>query len=70
MNTMVIVQIDEFGGFGSKAKRHFDDGLTTGDKCDDGSVMVGVAGAVENNGSRHGRYRALKRIDARCIPAF
>jgi hypothetical protein len=70
MNAAMMVQIDEFGGFCSEANRRFDYDLTTGDKCDDGSVMVGVTSAVENNGSRHGRYRALKRLYARCIPAF
>ncbi len=70
MNAAMVVQVDEFGGFSREANCSFNYGFTPGDERDDTSIMVGVAGPVENERSWHARQSAFKRIYTGSIPAF
>jgi hypothetical protein len=55
MNTVVMVQVNEFDGFCGEANRRLNHRLSMGNERDDASVMVSVAGPVKNVRARHSR---------------
>jgi hypothetical protein len=70
MYTAMPIQIDQLGGLGSGTHSAFDHGVTCTGECNDATVMIYIAGTVENMRTRNRGDRELQGIDADRIAAF
>ena len=54
MNAFMPREVDRSGSFGGNTHSSFQDGRSRTGERDNAAIMIGVAGAIENDHTRHG----------------
>jgi hypothetical protein len=70
MDSMVMVEIDQLGGFPRRANRCFPHCVLRARECDDAAMMIGIGLPAEQQHVGHGCNRVDNCLDLGEVAAF